>query len=713
MAKNTDTSTGVKRGNYLGGVAFWSALLTAGIIALALGYDADRKGLMPGPLTPAHRVIADCAACHSSVGKGRYAWVSAIFAKADAHADSTRCISCHSLGDTPNSPHGLPAERLKKEAKKEQPQHAPATDVTSLALAANELLDATAGAVGGSQTSIGCATCHGEHRHADNATSGGNDRTCNACHQARFASFQNGHPDFSNNPFRSHARIRFDHAKHFGEHFEKTRTKQPDLKFMPKACTDCHEASDNGQVMKLKSFGETCSSCHLPQIVGADRATGPKGVALLTLPGLDLATLRDRKSPIGIWPEESEAELSPLMRVLLARDPKRRSLLVAIEKLDLLNLDAATDTDLTAVTGLVWEIKELLNELTTSKVSNILQRIRTATGSNIAREEITRMLGTLPREVLNAAVRDWLPSLSKEVARRQQPGWQQALRPKTKEHGTTSETQKQDKKEAEPKPQTKLVNNPKGGRWYVSVLGDIVQEGLEPAETRDAARGEIDKPHKAAAKPVNKTSSKPSNTTLKRPRKKAVSVDDETWSEYGGWYRKDYAVLYRPSGHADGFLRAWLDFSAAARVEANSTLLAPVFELLTHKDAQGRCTKCHNIESSPDGGVSIAWGVASPSQKKRPFTLFSHAPHLSILDKQGCMTCHELNKSKKPDQPVAQSGPKTNVSNFKPIAKAACVVCHSSGRAPQDCGQCHTYHVAATKPPMTPTRLPVKTGTKQ
>jgi len=322
----------------------------------------------------------------------------------------------------------------------------------------------------------------------------------------------------------------------------------------------------------------------------------------------------------------------------------------------------------------------------------------------------------LPREVLNAAVRDWLPSLSKEIARRQQPGWQQALRPKTKALGTNNGALRQNKKEAEPKPQTKLVNNPKGGRWYVSVLGDIVQEGLEPAETRDAARGEIDKPRKAASKPAIKTPSQPSNTTLKnvdRPRNKVVSVDDETWSEYGGWYRKDYAVLYRPSGHADGFLRAWLDFSATARVDANSTLLAPVFELLTHKDAQGRCTKCHNIESSSDGGMSIVWGAASHNQKKRPFTLFSHAPHLSILDKQGCMTCHELNKSKKPDQSAAQSGSKTNVTNFKPIAKAACVVCHSSGRAPQDCGQCHTYHVAPTKPPMTPTRLPAKTETKQ
>ena len=35
-------------------------------------------------------------------------------------------------------------------------------------------------------------------------------------------------------------------------------------------------------------------------------------------------------------------------------------------------------------------------------------------------------------------------------------------------------------------------------------------------------------------------------------------VDPESWAEYGGWYRQDYAIFYRPTGHKDKFIYSWL-----------------------------------------------------------------------------------------------------------------------------------------------------------
>ena len=35
-------------------------------------------------------------------------------------------------------------------------------------------------------------------------------------------------------------------------------------------------------------------------------------------------------------------------------------------------------------------------------------------------------------------------------------------------------------------------------------------------------------------------------------------VDPESWAEYGGWYRQDYAIYYRPTGHKDKFIYSWL-----------------------------------------------------------------------------------------------------------------------------------------------------------
>ena len=723
MTDHNKDGTGAKHRELTGRVARWTAILMAGIIALSLGYDSERGVLTPGPLSPAHRAVKGCAACHSNVGNGQFGWVSAILSRTDAHADNRRCLNCHSLGNAPHSPHGLPASRLKQTTQRKKEELAEGADSAALANAANGLLDAALGTSGRNHASIGCATCHGEHRHADGKAHTATDRTCNACHQVGFASFQFDHPEFTGYPSEGRNSIKYDHAKHFSEHFEKARKNQPDLKAMPKACTDCHTPDARGQTLQLKSFDAVCSACHLPQILGADRATGPKGLALLALPGLDLETLRSQKASIGNWPEKSEADLSPLMRVLLARDDKRRTMLATIEKLDLLDLQSATDPEIAAVTEMVWEIKELLHELSTAKVFDLLNRFRAATSNPVEREEITRMFGSLPRDVLLAATRSWLPSLGQEIARRQRPGWQNAFRAKYAKRqalkGDGDET-KADKPEPPAKPKTKLIHNPKGGRWYVSVLGEIVQEGLEPKETREATRGEVETPRKVAAKPPRQAASQPTDKRAqsKTDRTRPDPVDDETWTEYGGWYRKDYAIYYRPAGHADQFLRTWLDFSATPPGSKNANVLAPVFETLTHEEAQGRCTKCHTVTQGPDNTPQVTWAarVAKQSQEiSDRFTRFSHAPHLSMLDKRGCLTCHELQKPKKLNKAATSKPPKpvADVPSFKPITKVTCVACHASGKAAHDCKQCHTYHIAPTGPPLTPTRLPIEVLNKQ
>ena len=61
--------------------------------------------------------------------------------------------------------------------------------------------------------------------------------------------------------------------------------------------------------MATAPFDQTCTTCHLGQILGKERVSGPKGIAFLTLPGLDLQTLKKKKASIGtpcqvrIWPE--------------------------------------------------------------------------------------------------------------------------------------------------------------------------------------------------------------------------------------------------------------------------------------------------------------------------------------------------------------------------------------------------------------------------
>src|SRR5258705_3115505 len=41
------------------------------------------------------------------------------------------------------------------------------------------------------------------------------------------------------------------------------------------------------------------------------------------------------------------------------------------------------------------------------------------------------------------------------------------------------------------------------------------------------------------------------------------AVDPESWAEYGGWYRQDYAIFYRPTGHKDKFIYSWLSLTGS------------------------------------------------------------------------------------------------------------------------------------------------------
>ena len=699
-------------------LAIWAALLIAGIMLVALGGDRADQRLMPGPVAAAHSFVADCSSCHSNIGDGPFGWVHAILKASDSRADNKLCLSCHSLGEAAHRPHGLARSKLEKLTSQHRPASIPAGrtsadgDVAPLIAAASAWLGETSkAAAGSSHDEISCAVCHREHRGAVSLTATAAGRTCSTCHQSRFESFQNGHPDFGAYPFGGPSLIAFDHTKHFTRNFAEATSKRTDLKPPPAKCTDCHFTSADGRDMRVKPFAETCSACHLPQILGADRVTGPKGLALLTLPALDLETLSERKAAIGEWPDESDADLSPMMRVLLARDDERRALLAAIEKLDLRDLTTATDRDLAAVTALVWEIKGLFHELTTSNASNLLRRVQAATSGRVGREQMIGLLGTLPRDVLIAARNEWLPALATEIARREKPGWEKALRARTSETGSQSGNDSAELEElpATP-PQTKLVAKGGGGRFYVSVLGEIVQEGLEAAETVRVARGETKQPTGVPAA-ASKPEPKPGRTwaTETSPAPLPVPVDDESWSEFGGWYRKDHAVLYRPTGHRDRVIRTWLEVSAVGSGTESDVLMKPVFELLSDKDAQGRCAKCHSMSKPSGEPQRLKWSSSTAHRSGNKFTVFAHTPHFPLLDDKGCLTCHQLDDAATSTS-VRSTAAAPVRSSFKPIAKATCASCHGGGRASQDCSHCHAYHVTPAATPIVDTRLPASQG---
>ncbi len=560
-----------------------------------------------------------------------------------------------------------------------------------------------------SKKEVFCATCHKEHRNDKIDIKAMADNRCQTCHAVQFTQFDKDHPEFESYPFLRRTRIKFNHTSHIDTHFPEWNKKNSDRRDGPDTCSSCHTTAASKQHMKVKPFAEVCASCHVGQIVGKERASGPKGVALFALPGIDLRTIEEKGLTVGQWPSESEAELTPLTKFLLGGSAARRKLLAKVENLDLLDLTKASTEEVTAVVRLAWEIKRLLHSLMATKTSQVMRGLGRITGVNVDQNLMTKLVATLPRDVLVNAQRDWLPNLDAEVKRLHSRGWEVLTTNKWK---VAVKVQPKVSKKVDPKPVSqsqpdRLSTNPTLGQWIINAVGDLVQEGdaaaLPPKDDDDKPEPPAD-----ASSIADNTANAEAAGTSETPRSDTVqsAVSAEAWAEFGGWYRKDYAILYKPTGHADVFMRAWLDFSGYAFGSKGAMLAGPVFQLLAGKDAQGQCTKCHSVDAGVGKARHVQWGTSSIVDKQQRFTKFTHEPHFQLLDGRGCLTCHEMGKVKQFEKSYQSLKPAVLQPNFKQVKMKVCATCHKSTAARQDCVLCHDYHVAPMSTPITSTKLP-------
>ena len=337
-------------GSRRGRLAVLLALVTVVCLGSALFLSKGTQLFMPGPLTSGHGAIKNCSACHTESGNNKLSWIHGLVA-ADPLADSKACLTCHQMPDTAFNAHGASNEVLKRSTKR----------LTKIAAGSTTPLSARAQSIAFPMREVMagglyCATCHQEHQGASFNLNRISNEQCRSCHVVKFDSFDGHHPKFENYPFERRTRIVFDHAEHFDKHYPEMAKKDP-AKRIPATCSTCHNSDDDRRVMAVAPFEQTCTACHLDQIIGKERASGPKGIAFLALPGLDLQTLKKKNAPIGEWPDESEASLTPFMKVMISRNERGSALVKAVDSLNLQDLTEASDGQIKVVTDLVWEIK--------------------------------------------------------------------------------------------------------------------------------------------------------------------------------------------------------------------------------------------------------------------------------------------------------------------------------------------------------------------
>ena len=813
------------------------AFVTVICLGAAFLFTRDTQFLMPGPLASVHGAIENCSACHTTTGSGQFTWMRGLVASA-SRTDSDACLNCHRMPQTAFNAHGT-SEGMLKESTERLTKIAAGTPTPHWARAQDSAFPTSEMLARG----LSCATCHQEHKGVDFKLNKISNEQCHACHVVKFDSFDGNHPEFDSYPFKRRTRIIYDHAGHFEEHFPEV-AKKDSTRRIPATCSTCHDSRDDSRVMAVTPFEQTCTACHLNQIIGKERVSGPKGVAFVTLPELDLQTLTEKHASIGEWPKASEAELTPFMRIMLSGDEEGRALVEAVERLNLQDLAAASDEQIEAVTQLVWKIKELLFNLISGKASAVLAELHIGDGEKLSPNLIADLTANIPRDVIVSAQQEWLPNLATEIANRRngvdpnQGDWKTAttlddqLPPtepsdseasqavssssegaEAREVGSIpkrdppictasifgkclsfkgredappadlsqaagaedgagktdrpniAEDGEEDEVSADPPPSAELDETgrqvaqdepsaskdgltaappvqanaaaPNSANPEADARGDR-PSGNEPPQEKSADQSDdllspTDDERRAmeaaakAARPDGSAAAQPSsdiamsdNQVQAAPVSNIKSdVDPETWAEYGGWYRQDYAIFYRPAGHKDKFIYSWLVLTGPYARKGDASPAAAVFDFLTHKDAQGSCTKCHSVDDAQTKGRVVNFFPASPDSKQGRFTAFIHEPHFQavgigqrkgVVKNLGCLTCHSLEKTGNYLKSYEHGNPQSFTASFGSVQKQLCLTCHNASTARQDCLTCHEYHVNGVTTPIMSTKIPISGG---
>jgi hypothetical protein len=717
--------------------ARWTAAVAVGVMALAL-YGSDAADwLSPGGLTAHHAEIGDCATCHEGFDGSPADWVRAAFnGVPDAHrGDSRQCLTCHEMGDNAFEPHGADEQRLAQSTEAQQARLAANVRPIGLNLAGRALREPDELGEG-----TACASCHGEHQGADASLTEMSDGQCQSCHTLKFASLSSGHPPFQSYPYDRRTGINFDHVRHIRKHFPESDGAEA-----PEQCVDCHATDSAGALMQTASFEETCATCHTADVRGTNAAGSP-GIPVVTVPGLDVMSLREADAAIGAWPELSDQPLTPFMQVLLANGHVGQKHLARFRQLDPLDLRDAKPADIEAVEAVAWGVKELVYDLISDGPAALQPAISAALGREVASDTAARMLAGLPLETVRGAQAEWFPDLAREVALHR-AGKEVAI--PAGEFAAVSEDDGGSDTEgeaAEDAGQADILSgdDDSGGGDILSgaeeeaggdllggsggsgddilggdggsgddILGgdadaggDILGGGEEDAGgdlLGGDSGGSILSGEEEADTGGDLLGGDAGGSQEAAEVEAALpEPDPERWSRLGGWYRDYFALRYRPRGHADPFLATWLDVTGAAQGPAADA----VFEGLAVDDGPGKCVKCHSIDETLGGTLAVNWTQPRSSSGEHSFTRFAHDPHItSVATEDGCATCHAFAPKADYQASFDDRSPATFASNFQPIGEDTCASCRVDSKAGNACTQCHDYHVGEAMRVEADTRL--------
>lgn len=340
-----------------GRIATAVALAVTGAALMLLGAEDRNELLKPGPLTTHHAQILEglpptkrCATCHPGANDGALEWAAGLVRTAERTQTQTGlCLDCHGKDlprETAAWPHNLDPDVLLDGAlSSNDRRHNP-------------------------REPLACSACHREHHGAGHDLALMSNESCQACHQERYHSFADDHPEFTDWPARRRTRIAFDHAAHQLKHFPEKRSQF--------VCASCHTLDPLTGDQRTLGYNVACASCHDESI----NTSVAEGLPLLSLPMIDTDMIEGAGREVHAWPEALTGDFDGMLpmpaKLLLLADPEPCQ---GIDRLgprfDFFDVEPGDDDQVAAAAAVACGLQRL--------VEGIAERGQTAVGEAAGR----------------------------------------------------------------------------------------------------------------------------------------------------------------------------------------------------------------------------------------------------------------------------------------------------------------------------------------
>ena len=757
-------------------------LLVLGVTILGFWGPINESFFAPGPLSSSHAQLLSttgntapnrCVSCHDAGSNSPLAWFADTISGGRHYTtpQSEKCMECHD--QTLNADFALTAHNVDQSWLNE------ITQEVAHKFANNPKGNFNFQMSHHLKDDVACSTCHREHHGSNHDLSFLTDQQCQTCHSNQFNSFANGHPEFGDWTTRVSLGIEFDHYSHSAKHFSS--------KGATFDCKSCHQTSEDGQTQLVTSFEKSCANCHDATIKG----TLSKGIELVRLPIIDPEVFAAAGKPVGSWPETAtgdfDGEIPPLMKALLVADPNAKSALDELgREFNFFDLDTEDRSQVQSAANLVIAIKQLLNDLGDNPRQSLTKRLQLTLGESASEGFLNSLQFAIDDMPFADTKATWFPNLEKELLSQnvsgspirlvsyQETGKQKELllpNPLKGKFGSSGSTttpnqsanntnslpsaiqskppQTVQNPSTQPKPTTENAASPKRfelKQGSTAQSGDpslLIENPLKgygqsnievkspPKESQVSDTNQTQQPNKQTPETNSSLPTGPTRLT------KMINVD-----KMQGWVRDDLvcSISYKPSGHADPFVKAWMEWTSRNK-ESENSITRNLEKNFNNVSTTGYCLSCHQTKNN-----TVSWKASYRNEFRREFTKFSHQPHLLQPQLRDCTSCHVMDETKggtqtenvvaKASQAAESPKPLTHVStddpamvklasfvqtlevsdveydesvdpsllnspnqcsDFHAIEKSNCVTCHQPSAVSQSCTQCHNYHIGAKR----------------